>query len=175
MKKIFSLILIVSVALFATNTATAQKFGHIDSQTIINNLPDTKAAQTTFENEGKKFDEQLQTMSLEYQNKVQAYQENMQLADAAPEKWSAAIRQDKEAEIMQLQERIQRFQENAQQSLQQKRQELYAPILEKVDNAVKKVAVAGNYIYVFDKNNVLFINTALSTDLTDAVKKELGM
>ena len=124
---------------------------------------------------GKKAESQYQAMATEYQNKVQAYQENVQLADAAPEKWSAAIRADKEQEIMQLQERIQRFQENAQQSLQQKRTELMNPIIEKLDAAVKKVATAGGYVYVMDKNNVLFINEAISVDLTSEVKKELGM
>ena len=138
-------------------------------------MPDYKAAQTQLENESKKVETQYQAMATEYQTKIQAYQENVQLAEGALEKWSAAIRADKEQEIMQLQERIQRFQENAQQSLQQKRSELIAPVMDKLDAAVKKVATEGGYVYVMDKNTVLFINDALSTDLTSAVKKELGM
>ncbi|MBO4773063.1 MAG: OmpH family outer membrane protein, partial [Bacteroidales bacterium] len=125
--------------------------------------------------EGKKLEDQLQAMGIEYQNKVQAYQENVQLADAAPEKWSAALRADKEQEIMQLQERIQRFQENAQASIQQKRSELFQPIMDKLDAAIKKVATTGGYVYVMDKANVLFINESISVDLTNEVKKELGM
>ena len=95
--------------------------------------------------------------------------------DAAPEKWSAALRADKEQEIMQLQERIQRFQENAQQSITQKRSELFQPIMDKLDAAIKKVATTGGYVYVMDKANVLFINESISVDLTNEVKKELGM
>jgi Skp family chaperone for outer membrane proteins len=47
--------------------------------------------------------------------------------------------------------------------------------MDKVDAAIKKVATAGGYVYVMDKANVLFINEAISVDLTSEVKKELGM
>jgi outer membrane protein len=172
MKKVFLLfVAIISLSV----AASAQKFGHITTDDIIQAMPETKAAQTALESEGKKLEEQLQAMGVEYQNKVQAYQENVQLADAAPEKWSLALRADKEQEIMQLQERIQRFQENAQQSIAQKRNDLFKPIMDKLDAAIKKVATAGGYIYVMDKANVLFINETISVDLTNEVKKELGM
>ena len=174
MKKIIALAISL-ITLCGVQSASAQKFGHIDSEAIIQALPDTKAAQTALESESKKFDTQYQAMGQEYQSKVQAFQENENLAPQAAEKWSEAIKADKYQEIMQLQERIQRFQDNAQVSLQNKQKELYAPIMEKIDNAVKKVATTGGYIYIFDKNGVLFINTELSTDLTDAVKKELGI
>lgn len=172
MKKLV-LILIAMISLSVA--ASAQKFGHVSTDEIINAMPDTKAAQTALETEGKKLDDQLQSMGVEYQNKVQAYQENLQLADAAAEKWSAALRADKEQEIMQLQERIQRFQENAQQSIQQKRSDLFKPIMDKLDAAIKKVATDGGYVYVMDKANVLFINETISVDLTSEVKKELGI
>ena len=172
MKKLF-LVLVAIISLSVA--ASAQKFGHITTDDIIQAMPETKAAQTALETEGKKLEDQLQSMGVEYQNKVQAYQENVQLADAAPEKWSAALRADKEQEIMQLQERIQRFQENAQQSIQQKQVELLKPVVEKLDAAIKKVATAGGYVYVMDKDGILFINETISVDLTNEVKKELGI
>ena len=174
MKKIIALAISL-ITLCGVQSVSAQKFGHIDSEAIIQALPDIKAAQTALENESKKFDSQYQAMGQEYQAKVQAFQENENLAPQAVEKWSEAIKADKYQEIMQLQERIQKFEQNAQVSLQNKQKELYAPIMDKIDNAVKKVATTGGYIYIFDKNGVLFINTELSTDLTSAVKKELGI
>ena len=134
MKKLI-LVLIAMVTLSVA--ASAQKFGHITTDDIIQAMPETKAAQTALEAEGKKLEDQLQAMGVEYQNKVQAYQENVQLADAAPEKWSLALRADKEQEII--------------------------------------VATNGGYVYVMDKANVLFINETISVDLTNEVKKELGM
>lgn len=172
MRKLF-LILIAFVSL--SISASAQKFGHIVSAEILEAMPETKAAQTALETEGKKLDETLQAMGAEYQSKVQAYQENMQLAPAAPEKWSTALQADKEQEIMQLQERIQRFQENAQASIAQKRNDLFKPITDKLEAAIKKVAAEGGYVYVMDKNAVLYINEAISVDLTAEVKKALGI
>ncbi|MCQ2252248.1 MAG: OmpH family outer membrane protein [Bacteroidales bacterium] len=172
MRKLF---IILAAFISLSISASAQKFGHIVTADIIDNMPETKAAQTALETEGKKLEDQLQAMGAEYQAKVQAYQENMQLADAAKEKWSAALRADKEQEIMQLQERIQRFQENAQVSIQQKRSDLFKPIMDKLDAAIKKVASNGGYVYVMDKSNILFVNEAISVDLTSEIKKELGM
>ena len=48
-------------------------------------------------------------------------------------------------------------------------------ITSEVQNAIKEVGTAGGYVLVLEKNAVLFINTDLSTDLTDTVKKELGI
>lgn len=172
MKKLI-LVLIAMVSLSVA--ASAQKFGHISRNEIVQAMPETKAAQTAIETEGKKLDDQLQSMMAEAQGKYKAYQENVQLANAAPEKWSPALLADKEQEIMQLQERIQRFQENAQQSLQQKQVELLKPVFEKLDAAIKKVATAGGYVYVMDKEGILFINESISVDLTSEVKKELGL
>jgi len=172
MRKIF-LILLAFVAL--SINASAQKFGHVSTNDIVENMPEYQAAVKTLETEGKKLETQLQAMGAEYQAKLQAYQENVQLADAAPEKWSAALRADKEQEIMQLQERIQRFQENAQSSVAQKRNEVLKPVYEKLDAAIKKVATAGGYVYIMEKGAVLFINEALSSDVTADVKKELGI
>ncbi len=172
MRKLF-FILIAFVAL--SFNASAQKFGHVVSADLIEAMPETQAAQKALETEGKKLDDQLQAMGAEYQSKLQAYQENVQLADAAPEKWSSALRADKEQEIMQLQERIQRFQENAQASLAQKRNDLLKPVMDKLDAAIKKVAAAGGYVYIMDKNAVLYINEAISVDLTSEIKKELGL
>lgn len=172
MRKLF-LILIAFVSL--SISASAQKFGHCVSADIIESMPEYKAAQTAIETEGKKLEDQLQAMGAEYQSKVQAYQENMGLAAAAPEKWSAALQADKEQEIMQLQERIQRFQENAQASIAQKRNDLLKPVMDKLDGAIKKVAADGGYVYIMDKNSVLYVNETISVDVTADIKKALGL
>lgn len=167
--------LVAIIAVLSVNQSKAQNFGYMDTQAIIEVLPSAKAAQKSLEAEAKKIDDQIQIMGQEYQDKVRAYQENIQLAPAAQEKWSAAIQADKEQEIMQLQERIQKFQENAQISIQQKRQELFKPVLDSIDAAVAKVAKAGNFVVIMEKNSVLYINPDLAKDVTDSVKKELGL
>ena len=56
-------------------------------------------------------------------------------------------------------------------------QEKMGAIQEKVIAAVKKVGEAGGYVYVVDISvgAIPFVNTQLSTDITDQVKKEVGI
>ena len=58
------------------------------------------------------------------------------------------VKQDKIAEITGLEQRIQTFQQNAQQSLQEKEQELLEPILSKARKAIEDVATEGGYTYI---------------------------
>ena len=50
-------------------------------------------------------------------------------------------------------------------------------ISEKILAVVKKIGEAGGYVYIVDTSSgvIPFINTTLSTDVTDQVKKELGI
>ena len=52
-----------------------------------------------------------------------------------------------------------------------------AMISEKVMAAVKKLGETGGYVYVVDTSTgaISFVNTALSTDITAQLKKELGV
>ena len=70
----------------------------------------------------------------------------------------------------------QSYQDN-QQALAKAQQEKLGAIQEKVLAAVKKVGEAGGYVYVVDTSTgaIPFINTQLSTDITDQIKKEVGV
>jgi outer membrane protein len=176
MKTISKLSLVV-ILLISAGSLSAQKsfkFGHIDSQGILQQMPDTKTAQTALEEETKKIQEHLKTMQVEYQNKINEYMENENLVAGSPEKWSALIKQEKESEIQGLQQRIQDFQGSAEKSLSEKQTQLYQPILDKVDKAIKEVAKEGKFIYVFDVNTLLFYSDE-SIDIAPLVKQKLGL
>ena len=80
-------------------------------------------------------------MTAEYQQSVQEYQANEST-------YTDLVKQDKIAEITGLEQRIQAFQQNAQQSLQAKEQELLEPILKKARKAIEDVATEGDYTYM---------------------------
>jgi len=79
---------------------------------------------------------------LSYQ-KANDYQQNVNTM-------SDLIRQTKEKELVDLQNRIQAFQQSADQDLSAKQAELFNPLIEKVKNAISEVALENNYTYVFD-------------------------
>jgi len=177
MKNLLKLSLVItlflaSTAIFAQNSC---KCGFIDTEKLLMQMPETKTAKEQMEKETKAMRDQLEVMQVEANNKYQAYVENDKLEAGNAAKWTKIVKQDKETELQSLQQRIQEFQNTAQQSLQQKQGELYEPILKKVDDAIKKVAADGNYMVVYDINKILYVSTTLCTDITTAVKTTLGI
>ena len=67
------------------------------------------------------------------------------------------------------------LQEIAQQDFAKKQQELAAPIQEKLDAAISKVAKAAGYAAVFDAMAFVYSDAAQVVNINAAVKKELGI
>ena len=137
MKKILllSLTFLISISSFSQN-----KFGYIDSQELLLLMPERKTAEEEVQTFAKSLESQLQAMTAEYQQSVQEYQAN----EAT---YTDLVKQDKVTEITGLEQRIQSFQQNAQQALQSKEQELLEPILQKARQAIEDVANEGDYTY----------------------------
>ena len=154
---------------FLTLTSIAQnKFGYIDSQELLLIMPERKAAETEVQNFAKSLEAQLGSMTAEYQESVQEYQANEST-------YTDLVKQDKVAEITGLEQRIQTFQQNAQQSLQEKEQELLEPILSKARKAIEDVAKEGGFTYIFDKGQGSILYAKESENVLDLVKKKLKL
>ncbi|MFN8165705.1 MAG: OmpH family outer membrane protein [Bacteroidia bacterium] len=168
MKK--SLLFAVIALLFTGMTATAQslKFGHIDSGALIQMMPQTKQADSTLKRFAESLDAQLKAMTAEYQSKLQSYQSK---ADSMPE----AIRTIKEKELTDLGQRIQDFQQNAQESITNKKQELYGPIFKRAEDAIKEIAKEKSYSYIFDTSLGTVLYAQPSDDIMPLVKEKLGL
>jgi outer membrane protein len=170
MKTIRKGFLLLAVALLFAGAGFAQgtlKIGYIDSGKLMNEMPETDTAQVKLKQFEQTMQSQLQTMGQEYKNKVQAYQNNVGTM-------SDLIRQTKEKEIGDLQQRIQAFQSSAQDAIQQKQQALYQPIIKKVKDAIDAVGKEYHYTYILDVSQglVLYYN---GDDVTPLVKKKLGL
>jgi outer membrane protein len=165
MKKILllSLTLLISISSFSQN-----KFGYIDSQELLLLMPERKTAEEEVQTLAKSLESQLQAMTAEYQQSVQEYQAN----EAT---YTDLVKQDKVTEITGLEQRIQSFQQNAQQALQSKEQELLEPILQKARKAIEDVASEGDYTYIFDKSVGSILYAKESENIIDKVKKKLKL
>ena len=169
MKKAIKLTLAVALLLGSTSLF-AQKFGRINTQEIIMAMPETKTMQTNMEAYAKELQDNIETMNVEFNTKLQDFQKNYNtLSDMAKEM--------KEKELSDLQNRIREFQERAQQEYQKKQNELLAPIIEKAKNAIDKISATGGYLVVFDTStgSLAYFNETDLTDLAPEVKKELGI
>ncbi len=176
MKKSLNLVLIIVFILSAGYTnAQKSKFGHTDSQELMQALPDTQAAKDELEKLAKSHTDRFNAMKAEYEKKYQEYVENSQLKPASPEKWDDLTIADKETELQNLQQRLTSYEGRAQQKLAEKQNELLKPITEKVTNAITAVAQEGSFIYIFDISTLLYFSKELSIDVTPLVKKKLGI
>ena len=167
MKKVLKLTLAVVCVMFSTSLF-AQKIGYVNTDEIITNMKETQDAYTQLEAYAKDLQAQMETIQVEFNNKLQEYQN-------ATETMTDAVRQLKEKERTDLNTRIQEFQQVAQQDLQKKENELLAPIYEKVKNTIDEVAKAGGYTIILPGNALTYVDAAQVKDIGSEVKAKLGV
>lgn len=161
-------LLVCGLAFSNTMFAQTQKIGHVNTQEILAMLPEVKTADGELQKFQGQLENQLKSMGAEYQAKVQDYQSQEALM-------AEAIKKSKAKEITDLQERIQDFQQTAQESIQKKKEELYSPILKKTEEAVKEVAKENAYSYILDTASGVVLFSMETTDISPLVKKKMGI
>ena len=172
MRRFISIASLMIVVALAGQSAIAQnfKFGHINSDELIQSMPEYDSATVKLEKFRKELVNALEWMQVELNTKSEAYQkENKNLSDI--------VKQTKEQELMDMQKRIQDFQTNAQTQLQNKQTEVFQPIYTKVDKAIKDVGKENGFFYVFDvaKGALLYFDEAKSINVMALVKTKLGL
>src|SRR5215471_9290942 len=108
--------------------AQALKFGHINSSDLLQAMPEIKGADSALAAYQKTLEDQNQTMLTEYQQKLDDYQKNQGTM-------TDAVKEVKQQELTDMQNRIQQFQQSAQDKFADKKQEIYGPILKKAQDA----------------------------------------
>ena len=174
MKKIIRLTLAIALMVSAT-AVSAQKFGRVDLAAIVTNMTEFKEAQTNLEAYGRDLQDQLEQIQVEFNKLYVDYEKNVAT-------YSDSVRQLKERELTELQQRFQDFQQIAQQDMQKKEAEIMTPIYEKANEAVKKIAQAGGYVAIFSTTQdqpaaagLAYFDPAQLTDITPEVKAVLGI
>jgi outer membrane protein len=172
MRRFISVATLLIIIAFAGQSLKAQsfKFGHINSDELIQSMPEYDSATVKLEKFRKELVNALELMSVELNTKNEAYQkESKNLSDI--------VKQTKEQELMDMNKRIQDFQTNAQTQLQNKQAELTQPVFAKVDKAIKDVGKENGFVYVFDvaKGSVLYFDETKSTNILPLVKTKLGL
>ncbi|WP_418509099.1 OmpH family outer membrane protein [Corallibacter sp.] len=168
MKQFRTLLLAAVLFLGATSFMQAQsKVAHINTQELIQAMPEWKTAQGEMDKLGKTYEADIKEMVTTYQNKMKQYESE------------ASTKTDEEnqkrlVEVQTMQQNIQQYQGTAQQEMQKKEVELLKPITEKAKAAILKVAKAQGYQYVLDSTQGGGVIMADGKNLLEDVKKELG-
>lgn len=168
MKKII-LLVACTIALFSSSVnAQGLKIGHINSQELLSMMPEIKKAETDLKAYAKSFEDQLETMSKEYQKKMGDYQ-------AQEKTMTDAVKEVKQKEITDLGTRIESTQKSAEEKVGTKKQEIFKPIIDKAEKAIKDVAKEKGYDYVFDLSLGSVLVARDGDSILPFVKAKLGI
>jgi outer membrane protein len=153
-------------------SASAQKFGFVDTDYILSQMPSYRSAQST-----------LDQLSGEWQAEADKKKQNLDLMfrEYKAEEMLLTPQQRKEREdiIVQKEQELNTFREQKfgyQGELFKKREELVKPIQDKVFEAVQKVAKDQALDFIFDKSSdLIMLYTNVRFDKSDEVLEALGI
>lgn len=147
-----------------------QKIGHINSEQIMQALPEAQDAQKSLDNLVSQWEGELQKMQADWKKKFDEYdKKKLILTDQA--------RADQEKELRDMEQSIadyrnKKFGQNGE--LFQKQNEVMKPIQNKIFKVLEDIAKEDGYDYVFDKSGeILLLYTNDKYDLTQRVLQRM--
>lgn len=161
-KVIIALAAMFSVAL----GAQAQKFGTVDTQSIMQSLPEITKANGELQAKAQELDNQMKEMQDEFQKNYEAYEK-------AKATLSADQQKNRENELQEQYNKIQSAAQQNQQDLQKMQQEKMQPIQQKIMTAIQNVGKAGQYTFIFESTAPLYTGAG-AKDVTAEVKAEIN-
>lgn len=159
------LVLIALVVMGAGLASAQSKIAHLNSQEIMEAMPSYKEAVNKLQNFEKEGYTELQTMKSDFDAAVQVYSQKVQSGSLSP-----VLQQIEEEKLGKKEQALMDRQQSLQSEMQTYSQELNAPILDKVEKAVKLVSDRNKYDYVFDVSTLMVHN---GPDITKEVIAEI--
>lgn len=158
--------------IFGLNFVNAQRFGYINTDFILNKMPEYAKAQEEINQLSEGWEKEIQGMAKKIEAMYSDLQAEQVLLTAEMKRERTTSIQKKEAELKEYQKKVFGFGG----LFFLKKQELIKPIQDKVWDAVDKVAKQNNLAIVFDKaGELVMVYTDPRYDYTDFVLEELGL
>ena len=169
MKKVFTL---VTVLICGLTVAQAQKFAYVDTEYILEKMPEYTTAQRQIEQMSNQYQSTIETEAKKVDQLFRSYQaERGRLSDVQ--------RQQREQDIINKEQAVKDLQKSffGQEGTVTKRTEaLMQPIKDRVQRAIDALAREGGYAVIFDvAASPGFIYTNPAYDLSNRVLERLGI
>lgn len=149
-------------------TPTPARFGWVNSQLIIRQVPGYAAAESTLNTEIAGYRAEVQRLQTQLDSTMRAY-EREQIG------LSPTNREAKQQQIREMQQRLQQRYDELQDQAAQREQELVSPLEERVKGVIEGIRAERNLLFIFDVgapgNNVIAADRSL--DLTAVVVQRL--
>jgi outer membrane protein len=171
MRTLLATVVIATLSATVQAQAPVQKIGYANVEYIFSQMPESKQVESELQATNTQLENTLKQKYAEYEQKLKAYQ-------SMPATTPDAIKRDKESELANLEQSIQKFQQDAQSTLQQKQGQLMEPIYSKVGKAIEDVARENGFAFIFNQQvgqiDLLLYNDE-QFDVSDLVLKKMGI
>ena len=202
MKHLKNLILAIICVFLSSIPAHAQsKVAHINTQELVDSMPKTKEAMAQLQQKNNELQSQVENMikeleanKIKFDGELKTLAEQIQKEVVMAEQEAKTDSEKKDAQnlgqtrireyqqeeqkaltkLREQEENIRQYQLNSNNEIQELRNQLIAPILNEVREAIKKVGAAQGFDYVLDSTEGGGVLMAEGKDLTSDVKSELG-
>jgi len=164
------ILLLLCIFTFAA-TSWAQKFAYVDSQFILEHIPEYTQAQEQLENLSYQWQEEIEAAYQNIDQLYRAYQTDKVLL-------TDKMRQAREDEIIQKEKDVKELQQQrfgTDGDLYKKQEELIRPIQNQIFNAIQEYAKEGRYGVIFDKSSdLLMLYADENLDKSEKILDRLG-
>ncbi len=159
--------LVMALTLAASAGAQVGKFGYVDSDKIFTNYKEWQKAQDDYNAEYKAWDEEGQKMQNDLEELITEYDKQRLILSPEKKKEREAAIDAKRQALDAFTKRI--FGPNGQ--AERRNTELVRPLLEKINNAIERVAMENNYDFIFNSSGLAYARQ--DYDVTDKILEAL--
>ncbi|MCW5519416.1 OmpH family outer membrane protein [Aureitalea sp. L0-47] len=171
-QKIYILGLLLVIGMVSAVDAQT-KMGYTNVELLMAYMPEVKSVENKLSNFEASLTQKLQVKQTNYQSKLQEYSKKKESGLSADED------QRRVAEIQRLEEEIQKEAQEAEFKLLRKREELLAPITNRIQEKIDEVAREGNFTYIINNSSGNGVPTILygmeTMNVTDELAAKLGI
>ena len=164
------ILLLLCILIFVGNIK-AQKFAYVDSQFILEHIPEYQQAKQELDNISYKLQEEIETAYQDIDKLYRAYQTDKVLL-------TDKMRQDREDEIIEKEKEVKELQQQrfgTDGDLYKKQEELIRPVQNLIYNAIQEYAEQGRYSIIFDKSSdLLMLYADENLDKSEKILDYLG-
>ncbi|MCQ2190572.1 MAG: OmpH family outer membrane protein [Paludibacteraceae bacterium] len=167
MKHLLTTLSLLLTFALASAQNTHVKLAHYDEAEVIKMMKETETAERTLKSLSDQYEAEMVKMEGEYTRKAAEYQKEQA-------SWDETIKRVRMEEIHTIKLKMQNYYDMASKTLADKRNELYAPVYKKIEQAVAEVAKEQGFLYVWDVKDLKY-HSPQAVDITGMIKRKLGI
>lgn len=174
-RPIISFLFLAAAFACVAQTSVSAKTGYANVDYIFNQLPAAKQIETELKSMQTQLRTQVEAKGQELQKKYDEYNAKYHQATTTEQ----GARQQAEKELQTLHQNFQKFQQDAQLSLQKKQNQLVEPVYTRINKAIEDVAKENGFLFILNRQTdnldgvVLYADK--SNDVSDLVLRKLGV